>query len=52
MSALQALFGAWILVPAGFIEFYARRYAPLGIPLFPDGALAILAVRPARRACW
>lgn len=44
MSAVQALFGAWILLGAVFIEFYARRYESLGMPLFPDGALVILAI--------
>ncbi len=44
MSALRILFGCWALAAGGFIEFYARRYADSGTPLFPLGLLAMLAL--------
>jgi glucan phosphoethanolaminetransferase (alkaline phosphatase superfamily) len=59
MSALQGLFGFWVLAGAAFIELYARRYAYSGTPLLPHGALAALALailllppRLAARAPW
>lgn len=44
VSALRVLFGFWALGSAAFIEFYARRYEYAGIPLVPQGALAIAAL--------